>query len=96
MRPKVSEAFAHDEELLHMTARSFVVLAAMEILGIESQDEIVEDKEKLEKTLDDLTSFFWIAPSVSSITRTADHRVDGWKDDYGCHCNVVDGKLTFT
>jgi hypothetical protein len=94
VRPKVSEAFNHDEELLHMTARSFVVLAAMDILKLESQDEVVEDKERLTKAVDDLVQFFWIAPSVSSVIRTADHRVAGWKDNYKCFCNVVDGKLT--
>ena len=94
VHPKVSDSFAHNEDLLHLTTRGLVCLVALELLQCDSMDE-ARTNQSLENTAEKICTYFWHQPSVTEIQEVIDHRVDGWHEQYGCLCGVVDGKCKF-
>jgi len=91
---KVTSTFHHCEEMLHCVTKGLVILAAMEILGLDKVDgELGDEPEReLERVTQALVSFFTFKVSRSNVQEILDERVPERTDDYGCKCGEIDGE----
>ena len=98
VKPKVSDAFNHDEDLIHLTAKGLVCLVAMELLKVSSPEatstlEQAALEDKLNEVAEQVTSFFWHQTPISDVMNVVEADTSSSKDEQYCTCHAKLGTV---
>ena len=96
VKPKVSAAFNHDEDMLHAITKMLVVLVAMVLLHLDDPKKESKAKDdvllvELAETAEAITNFFWHQTSMTDIMSSIEADVP--ESNVFCKCQGVIGNF---
>ena len=99
VKPKVTESFNHVEDMIHLTTKGLVCLAAIELLDLSSVTEqcgLPEDEvnQKLINVSDLIVSFFWHQTPMSDVMDIIEAEIPGHRGKF-CKCGKPSGIICF-